>query len=74
MSKVLLAVSERWIADARVDAIADFVKRLGDRCCAACGVWVGGERDRGAAGGKGVGEGGGAVAEGGGGGGDADVV
>ncbi len=29
MSKVLLAVSERWIADALVDAIADFVKRLG---------------------------------------------
>jgi nucleotide-binding universal stress UspA family protein len=29
MSKVLLAVSERWIPDIRVDAIADFVARLG---------------------------------------------
>jgi nucleotide-binding universal stress UspA family protein len=29
MSKVLLAVSERWIPDVRVDAIGDFVQRLG---------------------------------------------
>jgi nucleotide-binding universal stress UspA family protein len=29
MSKVLLAVSERWVPDVRVDAIGDFVARLG---------------------------------------------
>jgi nucleotide-binding universal stress UspA family protein len=29
MSKILLAVSDRWIPDARVDAIADFANRLG---------------------------------------------
>jgi nucleotide-binding universal stress UspA family protein len=29
MSKVLLAVSDRWVLDVRVDAIADFVLRLG---------------------------------------------
>jgi nucleotide-binding universal stress UspA family protein len=29
MSKVLLAVSERWVPDVRVDAIADFASRLG---------------------------------------------
>jgi nucleotide-binding universal stress UspA family protein len=29
MSKVLLAVSERWVPDARVEAIGDFVQRLG---------------------------------------------
>lgn len=29
MSKVLLAVSDRWVPDPRVDAIADFVGRLG---------------------------------------------
>ena len=29
MSKVLLAISERWVPDARVAAIAGFVKRMG---------------------------------------------
>ena len=29
MSKLLLAISERWVPDMRVDAIADFVSRLG---------------------------------------------
>jgi nucleotide-binding universal stress UspA family protein len=29
MSKILLAVSDRWVLDSRVDAIADFVRRLG---------------------------------------------
>lgn len=29
MSKILLAVSERWVPDARVDAIADYARRLG---------------------------------------------
>jgi nucleotide-binding universal stress UspA family protein len=29
MSKLLLAVSDRWIPDARVDAIGDFAARLG---------------------------------------------
>jgi nucleotide-binding universal stress UspA family protein len=29
MSKVLLAVSERWVPDVRVDALGDFVQRLG---------------------------------------------
>jgi nucleotide-binding universal stress UspA family protein len=29
MSKILLAVSDRWVLDARVDAIADFANRLG---------------------------------------------
>ena len=29
MSKVLLAISERWVPDARVAAIASLVKRLG---------------------------------------------
>jgi nucleotide-binding universal stress UspA family protein len=29
MSKILLAVSDRWVPDARVDAIADFAGRLG---------------------------------------------
>ena len=29
MSKILLAVSEHWVPDARVDAIADFAQRLG---------------------------------------------
>lgn len=29
MTRVLLAISERWIPDVRVDAIADFVARLG---------------------------------------------
>src|SRR5438552_1367998 len=29
MSKVLLAVSDRWVPDARVDVIGDFVQRLG---------------------------------------------
>jgi len=29
MSKILLAVSERWVPDFRVDAIADFARRLG---------------------------------------------
>jgi nucleotide-binding universal stress UspA family protein len=29
MSKILLAVSDRWVPDARVDAIADFAARLG---------------------------------------------
>jgi nucleotide-binding universal stress UspA family protein len=29
MSKVLLAVSERWVPDKRVEAIGDFVQRLG---------------------------------------------
>lgn len=30
MSKIVLAVSERWVPDSRVDAIADFAARLGD--------------------------------------------
>src|SRR5579862_8426616 len=29
MSKVLLAISERWVPDSRVGVIASFVKRLG---------------------------------------------
>ena len=29
MSKILLAVSDRWVPDARIDAIGDFVQRLG---------------------------------------------
>jgi nucleotide-binding universal stress UspA family protein len=29
MSKILLAVSDRWVPDARVDAIGNFVQRLG---------------------------------------------
>ncbi len=29
MSKILLAVSDRWIPDARVDAVGDFAQRLG---------------------------------------------
>ncbi len=29
MSKVLLAVSDRWVLDGRIDAIADFVVRVG---------------------------------------------
>ena len=29
MSKLLLAVSDRWVPDARVDVIGDFVQRLG---------------------------------------------
>jgi len=29
MSKVLLAISDRWVPDLRVDTIADFVQRLG---------------------------------------------
>ena len=29
MSKVLLAISERWVPDLRVDTLADFVTRLG---------------------------------------------
>jgi nucleotide-binding universal stress UspA family protein len=29
MGKILLAVSDRWVPDARVDAIADFARRLG---------------------------------------------
>ena len=29
MGKILLAVSDRWIPDSRVDAIADFATRLG---------------------------------------------
>ena len=29
MTKVLLAVSDRWVPDVRVDAIGDFVQRLG---------------------------------------------
>jgi nucleotide-binding universal stress UspA family protein len=29
MSKILLAVSERWVPDVRVDALGDFVQRLG---------------------------------------------
>jgi nucleotide-binding universal stress UspA family protein len=29
MSKILLAVSDRWIPDARVDALADFALKLG---------------------------------------------
>jgi nucleotide-binding universal stress UspA family protein len=29
MSKILLAVSDRWVPDSRVDAIGDFVGRLG---------------------------------------------
>ena len=29
MSRILLAISERWIPDVRVDAIGDFVLRLG---------------------------------------------
>jgi nucleotide-binding universal stress UspA family protein len=29
MGKILVAVSERWIADSRVDAIGDFAQRLG---------------------------------------------
>src|SRR5436190_9650881 len=29
MTKLLLAISERWVPDMRVDAIADFVGRLG---------------------------------------------
>jgi nucleotide-binding universal stress UspA family protein len=29
MSKILLAVSDRWVPDARVDAIGDFASRLG---------------------------------------------
>ena len=29
MSKILLAVSDRWVPDVRVDAIGDFVHRLG---------------------------------------------
>jgi nucleotide-binding universal stress UspA family protein len=28
MSKILLAVSDRWVPDARVDVIGDFVQRL----------------------------------------------
>jgi nucleotide-binding universal stress UspA family protein len=35
MSKVLLAVSERWVPDVRVDAIGDFVQRLGGSLLAA---------------------------------------
>ena len=29
MSKILLSVSDRWVPDARIDAIASFVQRLG---------------------------------------------
>jgi nucleotide-binding universal stress UspA family protein len=29
MSRILLAVSDRWVPDSRVDAIADFAQRLG---------------------------------------------
>jgi nucleotide-binding universal stress UspA family protein len=29
MSKVLLAVSDRWVPDVRVDALGEFVQRLG---------------------------------------------
>ena len=29
MSKVLLAVSDRWVPDVRIDALGDFVQRLG---------------------------------------------
>ena len=29
MSRILLAVSERWVPDVRIDAIGDFVQRLG---------------------------------------------
>ena len=29
MGKILLAVSDRWVPDSRVDAIADFAQRLG---------------------------------------------
>jgi nucleotide-binding universal stress UspA family protein len=29
MGKILLAVSDRWVPDARVDAIGDFAQRLG---------------------------------------------
>ena len=29
MTKVLLAISDRWVPDVRVDALADFVHRLG---------------------------------------------
>ncbi|HVT82735.1 MAG TPA: universal stress protein [Phycisphaerae bacterium] len=35
MSKVLLAVSDRWIPDVRVDALGDFVQRLGASILAA---------------------------------------
>ncbi len=28
MSKILLAISDRWVPDARVDAIADFAQRM----------------------------------------------
>lgn len=42
MSKILLAVSDRWIADARVDAIAQFARRL-DKSILAVHVIYGGE-------------------------------
>jgi nucleotide-binding universal stress UspA family protein len=29
MSRIVLAISERWVADTRVDAIGDFARRLG---------------------------------------------
>jgi nucleotide-binding universal stress UspA family protein len=29
MSKILLAISDRWVPDSRVDAIGDFAQRLG---------------------------------------------
>ncbi len=29
MSKIVLAISDRWVPDARVDSIADFANRLG---------------------------------------------
>jgi len=29
MSKILLAISDRWVPDARVDALGDFIQRLG---------------------------------------------